>query len=218
MVEQHAERARAHELRVRDECRLRDDDAGDPLRLQLLRRRQPVQLLPYDVALFEFHPATTSPSAASPFARNSIASTRRSWICRSGPGGWICCAWSYSCCSCCAYCCRLDSRSACFSTDEPSFAANSCPSALELAATVRTLVAYEAYWACALFPWQAPTQKTNATMIAIAIAIRPTSRASGTRPVGGAEGRSARGAAGGAAGRPPPSPARRRSRTRCSRR
>src|SRR5438034_958238 len=47
---------------------------------------------------------------------------------------------------------------------------------------------YEAYSSCLLFPWQAPTQKTKATTMTIAIAIRPTRRASGTSPVGARSG------------------------------
>ena len=123
----HAERPRARRAR----CSGRTSSSGMTtpviaLGLQLLRRGQPVELLPDDVArgeqlglrgervdrvvdvlLRRSTARATSPSAASPFARSSIASMRCWWICRSGPGGWICCAWSYSCCSCCAYCCRL---------------------------------------------------------------------------------------------------------------
>ena len=129
------ERALTRSL-VRDDRRLRDDDAGDAHRLQLLRRRDAVELLPDDVARGEQRsPASASASVvdevdaaffefhcASAFAEpgealcaqlervDEVLVDRRA----AGPAARICCAWSYSCCSCCAYCCSSASRSACF--------------------------------------------------------------------------------------------------------
>src|SRR4051795_11083873 len=78
---------------------------------------------------------------------------------------------------------------------------NSVPSVLSPFASAATFSAYDWSSACLLFPWQEPTQKTRPTTTTIAIAIRPTRRASGTRPVGaGRRGR------GGGGGPPPPAP------------
>ena len=81
----------------------------------------------------------TLASPARPLARSSIALTRFWWMARSGPGGRICCAWSYACCSCCAYCSSAVWSCDCFSAGEISLFENSMPSLRSLTATARTL-------------------------------------------------------------------------------
>ena len=114
--QEDAERARAHELGfVRVESGMTTPVIAP--RRQLLARRDPVELVPDDVArdeklrlvvegrsggrdvLRRAVCETASPSRRA-LRPESSESTRYWWMARSGPGARICCAWSYACCSC----------------------------------------------------------------------------------------------------------------------
>ena len=137
----------------------------------------------------------------------------------------------YACCSCCASCCSFVSRSDCFRPGCDELVRELVAEPLSAVAIAFTLSAYDWYSSCLLLPWQEPTQKTRPTTTTIAIAIRPTRRASGHEPGRRAQRRPRRPLAAAppparaleprqraAAASPRRSRARRRSRTRCRRR